>query len=375
MSQYSNPVNLIFDDKEGEQFKSLVSKKEFQKLLIITWNKTLIEEQFSSINLDDAKEVKIIEFSHSNPDLEDLYEILTDIEGYNYDLVIGIGGGSVIDIAKSLIAVRNQIVNSKEDLRTVIVDERYKETIEPITLIAVPTTSGTGSEVTSWGTIWDKELTKKYSLTDTNLYASYAFIIPELTIDLPLMTTIATSLDALSHATEAYWSKHTNPISQRLSLQAIEFIINELTSENFDLSSYETRKNLAMGSLLAGLSFSNTRTTACHAISYPLTMKFDIAHGIAVSVTLGKMLEINEPKILSLNELLTAFNVERVEDVQSKLETIYEKFNIKHKLSDYEVKKSDIKPLVEQSFTKGRIDNNPVDLTADQIEAILYSII
>lgn len=374
MSRYYNPVKLIFDNLKGEKLKTLLTEINFENLLIVTWNEFVVDELLNLKSITN-KNVKVVEFKISNPDIENLLEISRELEGYDYDLIIGLGGGSVLDVAKSLIAVKNVNFNNKENVREFIVSEKYKKSIDNIPLIAIPTTSGTGSEVTSWGTIWDSELTKKYSLTDDKLYAEHAIIIPELTIDLPLVTTISTALDALSHATEAYWSRHSNPVSQALSLQSIEKIIKELTNDNLDLTSLETRENLAIGSLLAGLSFSNTRTTACHAISYPLTMKYNIPHGIAVSMTLGKMMEINSQEIFELNRLLQAFNAESVLDVQRKIETIYMKFDIKYNLSDYNVLETDIQPLVEQSFTKGRIDNNPVDLSAKQIEEVLRSII
>lgn len=374
MSLFYNPVKIYFESEDNEKIKEIIKELDDQRVLIITWNQRIIESESSILSSSRAQK-KVIEFSRSNPDLQDLLLITNEIQDFEFDCVIAIGGGSVIDTAKSLIALKHMSFKTVSDLRHIIANEAYEKDLQEIPLLAIPTTSGTGSEVTPWGTIWDKELNKKYSISDPKLFAKYALILPSLTMELPRRATISTALDALCHATEAYWSKQSNPVSRVFSIKAIELILEQLERSDFELGKCDLREKLSLASVMAGLSFSNTKTTACHAISYPLTLKFNIDHGIAVSLTLGKILEKNQEEIVELPQLLAAFQVENVTDVQKKMVSIFEKFGIKHQLTDYHIKKSDLTYIASHSFTKGRMDNNPVDLSTRDIESLLASIL
>ena len=132
---------------------------------------------------------------------------------------------------------------------------------------------------------------------------------------------------------------------------------------------------MALGSLYAGLAFSNTKTTACHSISYPLTMMYGIPHGTAVSMTLGKIFDINKKHIVNVDELVEVFKKRNVRSLDNFIKKIFEISNIKHNLKDYGVKKDQIAEIISSSFTKGRMDNNPVDITKDQLEDILIDLL
>ena len=119
-----------------------------------------------------------------------------------------------------------------------------------------------------------------------------------LQLTLPNRLTASTALDALCHATEAYWSKNSNEISRVYSLEAIKRIVNNLEKVLNHPNEIALRNEIALGSLYAGLAFSNTRTTACHSISYPLTLELGIVHGIAASLTLAKVMEFNFESII-----------------------------------------------------------------------------
>ncbi|WP_368654180.1 phosphonoacetaldehyde reductase [Ornithinibacillus sp. 4-3] len=376
MAKFYNPVKLYFENSGMVQLKEDLKDINAENILIITWNKALFATDSILLNLLPPQVYKkIIAFDQSNPDMEDILAMSEEIKDFSFDFILAVGGGSVIDISKSLVALKHQEFETIEQLRDIIVNGKYEIGLEEIPMLAIPTTSGTGSEVTPWGTIWDREFNKKYSISSSKLFPAYALILPELTMKLPLRSTISTGLDALCHATEAYWSMHSNPISRSYSLQAIAMILQQLERNDFALDNYEIRKQLAMGSVLAGLSFSNTRTTACHSISYPLTLHYNIDHGIAVSMTLGKMFEHNQQRIIDLPSLLSAFQVEDVKDVEKRIIEIYKKYDIPFRLMDYQVKRSDLSIIASQSFTKGRMDNNPVDLTEHDIEQLLNSII
>ena len=279
-----------------------------------------------------------------NPQLESLQSAKAKIQGH-YDVVIALGGGSVLDSAK-FFALHNEIVVNNGGLE--IVGEA-----KAMPLFACPSTAGTGSELTQWATIWDKGANVKYSLSHKCLYPQIAFYDISLLLSLPLDLSIHTTLDSLSHAVESIWNKNANPISTQYAKAAIELILENLpplyemltldskqileatnstaTTAEVSLSDFlkklrfqgceafcaetshkgcrtskkqislkntkETtqirilRKNLAFACIQSALSFSNTQTALAHAISYPITMRFGVPHGLACSFTLPILLD------------------------------------------------------------------------------------
>ena len=205
----------------------------------------------------------------SNPSIEQLAMIRKTLPNLP-KTIIALGGGSVIDMAKILIAFESfQSTAPAESLLHIIDQKLYldQENNADYTLIAIPTTAGTGSELTRWATIWDTINKKKYSVERDDLYPTEAWIDPALTVGLSPLLTASTGLDALSHAVEAYWSTKTNPIVRRLSAQAITQIVHNLKKAIYSPKDLEAREGMCLGSIFAGLAFSQTRTTACHSLS------------------------------------------------------------------------------------------------------------
>ena len=238
-----------------------------------------------------------------NPELESLQSIKVELKG-RYDVVIALGGGSVLDSAK-FFALQNEIVVNNGSLEIV-----GKARAMP--LFACPSTAGTGSELTQWATIWDSKANVKYSLSHKCLYPQIAFYDISLLLSLPLSLSIHTTLDSLSHAVESIWNKNANPISTQYAKAAIELILENLPplyemltsldSKDCTLNTADSRKstqettqnlrrNLALACMHAALSFSNTQTALAHAISYPITMRFGVPHGLACSFTLPILLD------------------------------------------------------------------------------------
>ena len=289
-------------------------------------------------------------------------------------MYIGIGGGSVLDLSKSLSALKNMEIDSTTALRSVIEQKLYKENQNIVPWIGIPTTSGTGSEVTCWATIWDRARGLKLSIDCEKLYANTAIIDPALTVSLPKKATASTALDALCHATEAYWSKNSNEISRVYSLEAIKRIVNNIEQVLTQPTEIALRNEIALGSLYAGLAFSNTRTTACHSISYPLTLELGIDHGIAASLTLAKVMEINLEAIIEKDQLFQAFGVSNCKDIQEFIEHIHHIAGFSSQIRDYHANLEIIESIAENAFTKGRMDNNPIALTKNDVIQVLKSI-
>ncbi len=195
-------------------------------------------------------------------------------------VIVALGGGSVMDTAKALAAagddfgrVRRYLENGADDLRT-------------LPIIAVPTTAGTGSEVTCWATLWDAATGRKHSLSRRDLYPEHAVIDPELLLGLPRALTVSTGLDALSHALESLWNVNATPVSRSLAVAGAREMLEALPLLVAELDDLDLRIRVAQAALLAGLAFSNTRTALAHSLSYPMTLRHGVPHGIACSFSL-----------------------------------------------------------------------------------------
>ena len=326
MGSYYNPVKIKIDtiDVIETVLNSLHSQPK--NIVVLTRGGDFSESPSGNTisKCLEAFEVKYLEVEISNPDVEDLYHYYQQINNFDYQCIVGIGGGSVLDLSKSLSALKNMEIDSTTALRSVIEQKLYKENQNIVPWIGMPTTSGTGSEVTCWATIWDRARGIKLSIDCEKLYANTAIIDPTLTASLPKASTASTALDALCHATEAYWSKKSNEISRVYSLEAIKRIVNNIEKVLTQPNEITIRNEIALGSLYAGLAFSNTRTTACHSISYPLTLELGIDHGIAASLTLAKVMELNLETIIEKDQLFQAFGVSNCKEIQEFIERIHQ---------------------------------------------------
>ena len=248
----------------------------------------------------------------------------------------------------------------------------YKAEHEVIDIISVPSAAGTGSEVTQFATIWDVNKTAKFSIDTPQNYPKMSLVIPELTLTLPQKLTFSTGVDALSHAVEAYWAKPTTFVVKDIALKAIDTIMTYLPKVLDDPQNLELRNYQSRGALLAGMAFARTRTTACHSISYAMTMQYGVPHGIACCMTLDPVSKINRDVIVCADDLFNTF--EKHGGLQKWLDENAAKAGVSLKLKDWGVDEAGIDHLVTQTFTKGRMDNNPVDISPEKVKEILQGI-
>jgi len=225
-----------------------------------------------------------------NPTFSDLVNLAGRMPSVSH--VVALGGGSVIDAAKGVLAM-NELANDREAMLKHLRDGApLPPEINPRPLIAIPTTSGSGSEVTQWGTIWSNDGIK-YSVTDAKLYPRHAILDPSLCVSMPSDLTLATALDALSHAMESVWNVRHTPITDGLAAQAIQLVWGNLETAMSAPENLPARRSLQTAAVLAGLAISKTQTALAHSISYPFTAQFNIPHGLACSFTLPEIARFN----------------------------------------------------------------------------------
>ena len=373
MNFYYNPVRLHWGEACLNGLKGDVESLQAKKILILKWSEQALENQAGKKLYEALADCEVMEltFERSNPDIQELFALYQQHREERPDLILAVGGGSVLDMAKSLAAILDKTYETVEELRKAI---QTKSTGKPeCPWIGIPTTAGTGSEATCWATVWDSERNAKLSLENHENYAYAAYVDPEFTMSMPMHLVVSSALDAVAHATESYWAKAHNIVSEIYALKAVSMIMKNLEHliETRDKEDYLA---MAEASMLAGRAFSNTKTTACHSISYPLTLGYGIPHGIAVSMLLPSLLQINWEKMEDTESLLRAYGVKTPEEAGRKVEQLLDMAGISHRLSDWKVEKADLGTIAAHCFTKGRMENNPVDLSKDDVEKILEKI-
>jgi alcohol dehydrogenase class IV len=361
MSSYYNPVRIIKTDDWHRELNYRINDLSITAPVFVT-----SPGNRKRLHLD-AKFGPDSIFSNvdSNPTFDNCKDALKFCQEKTFDGVVALGGGSAMDLAKVVMA---HLVLEKTDIHELI---KYKESYpQDIPSIFLPTTHGTGSEVTMWGTIWNMEEEKKYSISHPSLYPTVAILDGNLALTLPLDISITTVMDALSHSFEAIWNKNSNQTSTDYAISAICLILGNIEGLKRTPSDLSIRNKLLKASTTAGLAFSNTTTAAAHSISYPLTIHYGIPHGIASSISLIPLLEINGEKIQSSLEQIYEKNNLTYEKLVKLLKIIPENV-ISYRLKDWGIPKNKLDKLSKESFTKGRMDNNIVDLSYEDVLSIL----
>ena len=352
MWNYYNPVEIIFGEKK---FSSIESILENKKYIIITHPEDIFKQYSDQLSNSPNPPLMIMTDVQPNPDYLDILSLLNNFSliDQKIDLILAIGGGSVIDTAKALSAFKGDQTLLTDFIR----NNQKPHIVDPINIFAVPTTSGTSSELTCWATIWDKEKKKKFSLSHHSLYPIKAIIDPAIMLNKPKELTISTGLDALSHSMESIWNINANPISAIHGIAGSKLIIENLPFLVEDLQNIKLRSNIARACIHAGLAFSNTKTAIAHNISYPITIKYGVQHGIACSfslpIVLRSMEGINQEAEIRLQKI---FN-DTIDNSASKLENMLRKLNVPLNLNELQINKNDWDQIVSDSFAGERGKN------------------
>ena len=299
----------------------------------------------------------------------------------NCDCIIAVGGGSVIDSAKGMNIVISENTN---DIIKFSGHYRIKNIQQP--LIVIPTTSGTGSEVTIVAVVADKAKNKKMLFTSTKLLPSVAVIDPRMTKSLPPKLTAATGMDALTHALEAYTCLQKNPISDAYAFAAIKSISENLIEVVKDGNNTQGRFELAVASTSAGIAFSNAMVGAIHGIGHTIGAIAHVHHGMAMAILLPYVMEYNQHKVGDLYaELLLPLagaevyastlvdkrsqgSIDLLKEMNKKLNDIC---GMPVTLEEAGVKKDQLEEIAKKSLNDGAMIVNPVDLNFEEVLTIL----
>jgi len=299
----------------------------------------------------------IIKDVQPNPDVAQLTSMYGEFweQADDCDLIVALGGGSTIDTAKTLM-IGTESGQFSELLALLEANKPFTQSnVKP--LIAIPTTSGTGSEVTPWATIWDAAHQKKYSLHLDCTWPMAAIVDPRLMLSLPRAVTIATGLDALSHALEAIWNVNANPISDCLAVSAVEDIMDCLLPLVHRPGDLILRSRLAEAALKAGLAFSNTKTALAHSLSYDMTLNQGLAHGIACSFTLPLVLGLAWGKNPERDAALRRLFGPDLKKAQERLRDFLHALDVQTEFSDYGISSEESQRMIARAMDGPRGKN------------------
>ncbi|HLD00364.1 MAG TPA: phosphonoacetaldehyde reductase [Candidatus Nanoarchaeia archaeon] len=330
--------------------------------------------------LQDYDVTHFTDFS-SNAKIEDIGKGIDLFRKYNSDFILAVGGGSAIDIAKAIALLAKGTGTAEE-----YVLKKLPIPPRSIPLAALPTTAGTGSEATHFATIYISKT--KYSLTHPSLVPDYAIIDPNLTFTLPSYQTACTGMDSLSQAMESYWSIYSTEQSRQYAQQALVLVLQYL-EKAVNNPNEESRIGMAKAANFSGKAINISFTTACHAISYPLTSYFNIPHGHAVALTLPEMVEYNagttegstlDPRGVMfikdmLNNLASIFGVSSPKEIKTRLELLMDNIGLERKLIKLGIQSDiDIDLIIKNGFNPERMKNNPRKIEQNDLRRIIETI-
>ena len=290
------------------------------------------------------------------------------------DGVVAVGGGSSMDVAK----VVSALLASDQGLADMYGVDQVEGGRLP--LILVPTTAGTGSEVTPVAVITTGATTKA-GVSSAVLLPDVAVLDADLTLGLPPAVTAMTGVDAMVHAIEAYTSKHKkNPISDNLARQALALLNDNIRTAVHEGSNQTARANMLLGAMMAGQAFANAPVAAVHALAYPLGGHYHIPHGLSNSLVLPSVLEFNAPEAASLyaelapivvGEGVSGSDEARTAAMVNALRQLIDDVQLPATLEQAKVKEGDLEMLAEDAMLQQRLlINNPRDVEYDDALAI-----
>jgi len=360
-----------------EDIKKFINDKRFKKIFVLCGKKSFVTSGAELLFKDllNNKESKLFYKSSELPILEELVKIINDIKSFKPDLILAVGGGAVIDYAK----IAN-VIDVRDDLANLIINYSYPFQKKYTKLAVIPTTAGSGAEVTSNAVIYVGGI--KHSFESELLLPENFFLIPEFLIPAPNKIKASAGFDAIAQALESLVSKKSNNQSVEYASRSLKISVNSYISF-LNNPNLKNASEMSIASNLAGKAISISKTTAPHAVSYPFTSIYNISHGHAVSLTLNKFINFNyknkdkSDSHFNLDERYKMmFNLSKSKNLNS-----FDQFisNLKQKANlENDFNKLGIN--IEKDFSKIisgvnilRLSNNPIKLDKEDLKRIILN--
>jgi alcohol dehydrogenase len=358
---YSQPVKIIFGNNKTEDLYNIFNSLHLKRGILIC------DPIFKSNGLMD----KVLNYSGGilvetfhditpNPTVDSVDACAAIMREKNIEFAVALGGGSSLDCAKAACSV------CKTPYSIVDFHSGSKKLgSEHLPLIAIPTTSGTGSEVTPVAVLSNPHNGTKAPLVSDNFFPDYAIIDPTLTLTVPAHITASTGMDVLSHALEGFWSVNHQPICDAMAIHAANLVFKHLLPAYEDGGNLEAREKMSEASLMAGLAFGLPKTAGSHACSFPLTNIYHIPHGEACAFTLDAFTRINaEGEGGRLHEFAQTIGFKDAFEMADRILEMKKLMKLKVTLKDAGIYEKDLEELAKLSQHPNML-NNPVKMTVE----------
>lgn len=367
---YRNPTTVLIESGSLPKIVKWARSIGVKKILLVLGGKSFrgsshfraLERVLSGFSFEASVPVS------ENPGIKFVKEFSDRYRTGFFDCVIGIGGGSAIDASKMasvLLACGSDALDA------------YLATKKPfpkrLALAVIPTTAGTGSEVTPYASLSTEDL-KKITVTDDRLFPDLALLDPLLTHSMPANVTASTGMDALSQAIEAFWSVHHTDLSDTHALRAASLVVKNLAKAVHEPENAAARFAMSLGSCESGFAIAQTATTATtaiHSVSYPITEHFGVPHGHACALTLAEFIRFNENSMREERYALlwNALGVRSAPEAATLVEKLMVEIGLEKKLSKLGINHKGVKTILENGFRPDRVKNNPRELTVEALNA------
>lgn len=374
----SQPRKVLFGTNTLLQLPDELKNSGIKNLLCIVASplREVVSGLLPAMEANDIS-VILIDPIQKEPTINDVEEILAPLNNQTIDAIVGIGGGSVMDVAKVIAAKINNWQSIPEMLG--IGNLNGRSTF----LACIPTTSGTGSESSPNAILLDEADNMKKGIISPFLVPDLVIVDPVLTAGLPPAVTAETGMDALCHCIEAYTNKFAHPLIDLYALEGVRLIAGSLLNAFADGSDMEARTNLSIGSYYGGLCLGPVNTSAVHALSYPLGGEFHIPHGLANAILLPAVFEFNASADLKKHaQIAVALGVDEslpeTEMIRMAVERLTELLvlcKVPTKLSALGIDKSSVDSLATKAMGVQRLlKNNPRELTLEDAKSIYHKL-
>lgn len=376
------PKNVFAGEHAIEQLDTLLN--EDIKNVVIFTDKVLLELGLVDLPIqilsDKNVNYRVLSEIPAEPNYHEAQAIIDEFKEEKTDLILAIGGGSVMDVAKlaSILATDQYAVKDLLD-NPLLAKKQVKS-------LMIPTTAGTGAEATPNAIVGVPEKDLKIGIVNPEMIADYVILDGRMIKNLPKPIAAATGVDALCHAIECFTSAKANPISNTFALEALDLIMNNIIEACTNPEALDAKQKMLLGSFYAGIAITASGTTGVHALSYPLGGKYHIAHGVSNAMLLVPVFKFNEPAIQDLlaeaydrvvrdgnRELSTS---EKSGYMIEQLEMIVNKLEIPTSLKTFNVPKEDLEGLVAAGMEVTRLlVNNRREITPDVARDIYLQIL
>ncbi len=365
------PTKIIFGSGSLSQLKRIVEEDLSVSRLFLVTDPGIMNTGIAETVLSQVQFAEVFDQVEQNPKSTTVNKTAEIVRTIKPDLIIGLGGGSSMDAAKAiaLLATNPGTIQDYEG--------KQKYSHPPLPVLAIPTTCGTGSEVTWVSVITDTDRMFKMSIKGPDMFPKVALVDPDVLLTLPRSLIASTGMDALTHALEAYTAKPRTVITDMIAVKALQLIFESLENAYNDITNKEAREKIMLGSTLAGMAFGNSDVGAVHCIAESIGGLYDVPHGVANSIFLPFVMEFNLPVVKERYAHIARIAGTREKDDAVAAQNLIEKVKAVSRSLDIPsfkslaIRESQFPEIAQRSVQNNSNPSNPRKITAADYGEIL----